>query len=224
MQRSRLEKCRLPSYLLTERPKFAIITSAGEKMEKIKIAQTVLVEGKYDKIKLESIIDAPIVVAGGFSIFNNEEIIALLRRIVEKNGLIILTDSDPAGFFLRNKLKGMLPKSEKILHLYIPTEKGKEKRKKEYSKAGLLGVEGIDADTLREIFRKYADTDGSVRKCGEITKVFFYETGLSGGEGSAQKRDNLAQSLDLPRGMSANALLEAINMLGLTKEDITSSL
>lgn len=224
MKRSRSEKCRLPSYLLTERPKFAIITSAGEKMEKIKIAQTVLVEGKYDKIKLESIIDAPIVVAGGFSIFNNEEKIALLRRIVEKNGLIILTDSDPAGFFLRNKLKGMLPKSEKIIHLYIPTEKGKEKRKKEYSKAGLLGVEGIDADTLREIFRKYADTDGSVRKCGEITKAFFYETGLSGGEGSAQKRDNLAQSLDLPRGMSANALLEAINMLGLTKEDITRAL
>ena len=100
-------------------------------MEKMRIAQTILVEGKYDKIKLESILDANIITAGGFSLFNNEEKMALLKRITEKNGLIILTDSDPAGFVLRNKLKGLLPKSEKILHIYIPTENGKEKRKKE---------------------------------------------------------------------------------------------
>lgn len=193
-------------------------------MERIKIAQTVLVEGKYDKIKLESILDASIITAGGFSIFNNEEKIALLRRLAEKNGLIILTDSDPAGFFLRNKLKGMLPKSEKIIHLYIPTEKGKEKRKKERSKAGLLGVEGINADTLRSIFMKYAVNANDTEKSAPITKAFFYEMGLSGGTGSAEKRDILAKKLQLPQGMSANALLEAINMLGVSREDITIEL
>lgn len=193
-------------------------------MEKIKIAQTILVEGKYDKIKLESILDANIITTGGFSVFNNEEKMALIRRIAEKSGLIIMTDSDPAGFFLRNKLKGMLPKSEKILHIYIPTEKGKEKRKKEYSKAGLLGVEGIDADKLRELFSKYAVVNNIQENKEKLTKAYLYEVGLSGKEGSTEKRDEVAVSLGLPRGMSANAFLDAINILGLGKEDIASLL
>lgn len=193
-------------------------------MEKIKIAQTILVEGKYDKIKLESILDANIITTGGFSVFNNEEKMALIRRVAEKSGLIIMTDSDPAGFFLRNKLKGMLPKSEKILHIYIPTEKGKEKRKKEYSKAGLLGVEGIDADKLRELFSKYAVVNNIQENKEKLTKAYLYEVGLSGKEGSTEKRDAVAVSLGLPRGMSANAFLDAINILGLGKEDIASLL
>lgn len=193
-------------------------------MEKIKIMQTVLVEGKYDKIKLESILDANIITTGGFSLFNNEEKIALIRRIAEKSGLIILTDSDPAGFVLRNKLKGMLPKSDNIIHLYIPAEKGKEKRKKEYSKAGLLGVEGIDADKLREIFSKYIVVNNKQQNRNLITKSYLYEIGLSGQGNSSKKRDAVADLLGLPCGMSPNAFLEAINILGVSKEELNIDL
>lgn len=191
-------------------------------MEKIKIAQTVIVEGKYDKIKLESIIDANILTTSGFSIFNNEEKISLFRKITEKNGIIILTDSDPAGFLLRNKLKGMLPKSDKIIHLYIPSEKGKEKRKKESSKAGLLGVEGIDADILRNIFEKYKSVKNGNNTCccEKYTKAYFYEIGLSGKEGSNEKRDKISKALGLPAGMTANAFLEAIELLRVRKEEL----
>ncbi len=193
-------------------------------MEKMKISQIILVEGKYDKIKLESILDANIITTGGFSVFNNEEKIALIRRIAEVNGLIILTDSDPAGFVLRNKLKGMLPKSDRIIHMYIPTQKGKEKRKKEYSKAGLLGVEGIDADKLRELFSKYSSVNNAQEKKEKITKSYLYEIGLSGRANSTEKRDKVAETLDMPKGMSTNAFLEAINMLGVSKEEITIDL
>ncbi len=190
-------------------------------MEKIKIAQTVIVEGKYDKIKLESIIDANILTTSGFSIFNNEEKISLFRKIAEKNGIIILTDSDPAGFFLRNKLKGMLPKSDRIIHLYIPSEKGKEKRKKESSKAGLLGVEGIQADTLRSIFEKYKSCESSENTQREkYTKAYFYEMGLSGKAESSEKRDKVSKALGLPTGMTANAFLEAIELLKVRKEEL----
>lgn len=190
-------------------------------MEKIKIDQTIIVEGKYDKIKLESILDAKILTTSGFSVFNNEEKIALFRKIAEKNGIIILTDSDPAGFFLRNKLKGMLPKSDKIIHLYIPSEKGKEKRKKEASKAGLLGVEGIEAEVLRNIFEKYKSVKvGDNTQQEKYTKAYFYEIGLSGKEGSNEKRDKIGKILGLPSGMSANAFLEAIELLGIDKEEL----
>lgn len=193
-------------------------------MEKIKIKQTVLVEGKYDKIKLESILCANIITAGGFSIFNNEEKIALIRRIAEKDGLIILTDSDPAGFVLRNKLKGMLPKNDNIINLYIPAEKGKERRKKEYSKAGLLGVEGMSADKLREIFSKYVVVNNEQQNKKLITKAYLYEIGLSGRGNSSEKRNAVARSLGLPCGMSPNAFLEAINILGVTEAELNIDL
>ena len=193
-------------------------------MEKIKIKQTVLVEGKYDKIKLESILCANIITAGGFSIFNNEEKIALIRRIAEKDGLIILTDSDPAGFVLRNKLKGMLPKNGNIINLYIPAEKGKERRKKEYSKAGLLGVEGMSADKLREIFSKYVVVNNEQQNKKLITKAYLYEIGLSGRGNSSEKRDAVARILGLPSGMSPNAFLEAINILGVAEEELNIDL
>ena len=196
-------------------------------MEKLKISQTILVEGKYDKIKLESILDANIITTGGFSIFNNDEKMMLIKRIAEKNGLIILTDSDPAGFVLRNKIKGMLSPNDNILHIYIPTEKGKEKRKKEYSKAGLLGVEGIDADKLKELFSKYTVNDKNVEAEGKkdtVTKACLYELGQSGKDGSSEKREFVAEKVGLPKGMSANAFLEAINILGIKKNDIASLL
>ena len=196
-------------------------------MEKLKISQTILVEGKYDKIKLESILDANIITTGGFSIFNNDEKMMLIKRIAEKNGLIILTDSDPAGFVLRNKIKGMLSPNDNILHIYIPTEKGKEKRKKEYSKAGLLGVEGIDAEKLKELFSKYTVNDKNEEAEGKkdtVTKACLYELGLSGKDGSSEKREFVAEKFGLPKGMSANAFLEAINILGIKKNDIASLL
>ncbi len=193
-------------------------------MDKIKIKQTVIVEGKYDKIKLENIISANIITTSGFSIFNNEEKIALLRKLSEKNGIIILTDSDPAGFFLRNKLKGMLPKSGNVIHLYIPTEKGKEKRKKEYSKAGLLGVEGIETEKLREIFKKYENCADNISENGNtVNKAYLYDIGLSGKEGSSEKRDAAAVKLGLPRGMSSNAFLEALGMLGIGKDELSAT-
>ncbi len=191
-------------------------------MEKIKIKKTVLVEGKYDKIKLESIIDGNIITTDGFSLFNNDEKIELIRKIAEKNGIIVLTDSDPAGFVLRNKLKGMLPKKN-VIHLYIPTEKGKEKRKKTYSKAGLLGVEGMDAEILREMFVKYESSD-LIPKKSEVTKADLYEIGLSGKDGSNEKREKAAVRLGLPKGMSANAFLEAVNMLGISREELNIEL
>lgn len=196
-------------------------------MEKLKISQTILVEGKYDKIKLESILDANIITTGGFSIFNNDEKMMLIKRIAEKNGLIILTDSDPAGFVLRNKIKGMLSPNDNIIHIYIPTEKGKEKRKKEYSKAGLLGVEGIDAEKLKELFSKYTVSDKTEEAEGKkdtVTKACLYELGLSGKDGSSEKREFVAEKFGLPKGMSANAFLEAINILGIKKNDIASLL
>ena len=193
----------------------------------IKVKEAIICEGKYDKIKLESILDANIITTGGFSIFNNDEKMMLIKRIAEKNGLIILTDSDPAGFVLRNKIKGMLSPNDNILHIYIPTEKGKEKRKKEYSKAGLLGVEGIDAEKLKELFSKYTVNDKNEEAEGKkdkVTKACLYELGLSGKDGSSEKREFVAEKFGLPKGMSANAFLEAINIVGIKKNDIASLL
>ena len=116
--------------------------------EKLKIKQAILVEGKYDKIKLQQFVDAPIFTTDGFSVFSSGQKAKLLRRLALSDGLIILTDSDPAGFVIRNKLRGMLPK-EKVVHVYAPQISGKEKRKKAPSKAGFLGVEGLSVETLR---------------------------------------------------------------------------
>ncbi len=195
-------------------------------MEKIRIKETVIVEGKYDKIKLASVIDAHIIPVGGFSLFNNGEKMALIRKLSEKGGIIILTDSDPAGFVIRNKLKGMLPEDADVKHLYVPAEKGKEKRKKEESKAGLLGVEGIESERLRKIFSAYAAKESENKNVNDdytaITKAQLYAMGLSGGEGSREKRDALCKVFDLPAGMSANAFLEALTILRIRKEELES--
>ncbi len=182
--------------------------------EKIRIALPVVVEGKYDKIKLDSLLDAKIITTGGFGIFNSEEKKALIKTLC-KNGVILLCDSDGAGKVIRSYIKSFLP-PEKVINLYIPKISGKEKRKREGSKEGTLGVEGVDADILRNLFKKYEDAAKVTRT--PIAKKDFYLYGLSGGENSAQMRDAVAKLYGLPSGMSANALLDALNIISSLDE------
>ncbi len=193
-------------------------------MEKIKISSAILCEGKYDKIKLSSLIDGTIITADGFSIFNNSEKRELLRRICMTKGLIIMTDSDKAGFFIRSKLAGMLP-PDKVKNVYIPEIAGKEKRKNKPSKDGLLGVEGIDAATLREILLRAGVCDDSRTQIAPpIKKSELFSLGLSGGKDSASLRKKLCEALSLPSGLTANALLSACEMLGISLEDVEREL
>lgn len=181
-------------------------------MEKLKISIPIAVEGKYDKIKLSSIIDGQIITTDGFGVFASDEKKMLIRRLAEPRGIIVLTDSDGAGLVIRNYFRSILPK-DKLINLYTPQVEGKEKRKKAPSKAGFLGVEGIEAEVLRKLFEPYAG-DMTERRAGEeVTKADFYTDNLSGGEGSAERRKRLCRLLDLPDNMSANALLAAVNLL-----------
>ena len=186
--------------------------------EKLKLTRAVLVEGRYDKIALENLLDATILTTEGFGIFKNTEKKALLRRIAQTRGIIVLMDSDGGGRQIRAYLTGLLPKNG-VSHLYIPPVEGKEKRKAHRSRAGLLGVEGTDADTLRRLFAPYAATDvdggtGSVAVPATYTKADLFDRGLLGGEGSAARRRALESRLGLPE-MPSNALLDAINLLGI---------
>ena len=178
-------------------------------IEKIKIRQAVIVEGKYDKIKLENIISANIITTDGFKIYNNAEKRALIKSLAEKTGIIIFTDSDAAGSRLRGFIKSFTAGAN-IINIYAPAIPGKEKRKRAPSKENILGVEGTDNKIIRELFAKF-DAPGcsGARK---ISKLDFYNDGLSGGADSAKKREYLCGELNLP-GMSANALLEAVNIL-----------
>lgn len=185
-------------------------------MEKLSVSRPIIVEGKYDKIKLDSLLSAHIISTDGFGIFKKTEKAVLLRRLAEKEGVIILTDADGGGRQIRSYLSEILPK-EKVIHLYIPAVAGKEKRKAKAGRAGLLGVEGMDADTLRQIFLPFAD-GAAERKRGGVTKQDFYRDGLSGGDGAKGKRAALSVALGLPPDMTANALLDAINLL-YTKEE-----
>ncbi len=194
--------------------------------EKLKIDLPIAVEGKYDKIKLASIIDANIITTGGFGIFSSDEKKLLIRRLAEPRGIIVLTDSDGAGLVIRNYFRSILP-PDKLIHLYIPQISGREKRKRQPSRAGILGVEGIDAGMLRKILEPFAvggdrdndeasaNTDSvnadSTRR--EVTKADFYSDRLSGGESSASRRAALCRLLGLPDNMSSNALLAAVNLL-----------
>ncbi len=182
-------------------------------MEKKTIKYPVIVEGKYDKIKLSSIFNANIIITDGFGIFSNKEKTALIRQIANKDKVIILTDSDGAGLVIRNHFNSVLSPS-KVINLYIPQVCGKEKRKDKSSKEGFLGVEGINSDLLRNLFSPYL-TDSKIEftQKGNISKSDFFELGLSGGEQSKQKRTLLAKKLSLPQNISANAMLCAINIL-----------
>ena len=187
-------------------------------MEKPFIPYPIIVEGKYDKIKLDSIFDADVFTTEGFGVFRREDKAAFFRKLAEKHPLIILTDSDGAGIVIRRFFLSCLPK-ERQIHLYTPAIDGKERRKSAPSKAGKLGVEGVDAVILRNLLAPYVSERNTPcgeqeRKArGELTKADFYALGLSGGEGSAEKRRALAVRLGFPTDISSGALLTAINLL-----------
>ena len=180
-----------------------------------KLKQAVVVEGRYDVNALRQIIDAPVFQTRGFGIFSDREQLALLRAAARRRGLVVLTDSDGAGFVIRNYLKGALA-GENILHAYIPDIYGKEKRKAQAGKEGKLGVEGMRPEVLVQALRDAgAEIDGTARRaCSEpVTKADLYALGLSGGADSAARRKALQRQLGLPEHMSANALLQALNLL-----------
>lgn len=185
---------------------------------KPKIKEVIVVEGRYDKNALMQAVDAAVVETGGFGIFNDKEKLAFLRRLAEKDGIVLLTDPDGAGFVIRSYLKGALPK-EKIKQAYIPDVFGKEKRKKTGGKEGKLGVEGMSPEILLAALRRAGATfDGeeAPRKAA-ITKADLLDKGLIG-PGSVKKRAELLRKLELPSRMTANAMWEAMNLL-MTRED-----
>lgn len=189
-------------------------------MEKIKLSRPVLCEGKYDKIKLSAVIDGQILTTDGFSVFHNRDKQALLRRLCETRGLIIITDSDRAGFFIRQKLRGMLPDRGNITQLYIPQIKGREKRKTEASKDGLLGVEGMKPELLRELLLRAGLENEDSLPPPPVSKAVLYEMGLSGGQDSTEKRKKVCRALELPENLASNAkaLAEACSLLRIDEE------
>ena len=180
----------------------------------ISVKEAIIVEGRYDKIKLSGIVDAPIIETNGFRVFSDKEKQALIRDIAAKRGILVLTDSDGAGFVIRNFLRGAVPK-EQIKHCYIPQIEGKERRKPQKSKEGLLGVEGVTDEIIIDAIRKSGATilGEEQKQRQEITKADLFELGLTGGENSAQKRQALLKKLNMPTYLSTNALLTALNCL-----------
>lgn len=182
----------------------------------IHLEQVVVVEGKYDKIKLCNFLEAEIVTTEGFRIFKDKEKLSMLRKMAEKRGIIILTDSDSAGFMIRNHLLGGIDNSL-ITNVYIPEIKGKERRKSAPSKQGLLGVEGVTEEVILKAFEKagvsVSGEQASPKSSDKITKTDLFTLGLSGGEGSAAKREELLRHLDLPTGLSPSQMLMALNSL-----------
>ena len=189
----------------------------------IHLKQAVVVEGRYDKAKLSSILDAVIIETGGFRIFKDKEKMAMLREIARRQGLVILTDSDTAGFRIRRYLSGSIPK-EQIINAYIPDIFGKEKRKDKPSAEGKLGVEGIDKKRLLEAFGKAGIlAEEAPEKTDLITKLDLYELGLSGGADSKNRRKALQKKLGLPELLSAASLLEVLNTM-MTREELLKML
>ena len=188
----------------------------------VKIKEAILVEGRYDKNTLSQIVDAPILETGGFGIFKDKKQMALLRQVAEKRGLIVFTDADGAGFVIRNHVKSAIP-GKFLKHAYTPDIFGKERRKDKAGKEGKLGVEGMKPEIILEALRKAGATiEGeAVPEHQSITKQDMMELGLSGGADASSKRLALLKKLDLPEHMSANALLQALNLL-YTLEELTT--
>lgn len=187
-------------------------------MERIRLRQAVVVEGKYDKIRLEAVVDALILTTDGFRIYKDRERRALLRSLAETRGLIVLTDSDSAGFRLRGHIAGIAGQGQ-ITHVYIPDVFGKERRKRAPSAEGKLGVEGMDPGVLREAFRRAGVLEDDVPpKRDPITRQDLYEDGLTGGRDSARLRRELYARLGLPARLSTAAMLELLNHM-LTREE-----
>ena len=186
----------------------------------VKIMEAIVVEGRYDKNTLSQIVDAPILETSGFGIFKDKKQMALLRRVAESRGLIVFTDSDGAGFVIRNHIKSAIP-GKYLKHAYIPDILGKERRKAAPGKEGKLGVEGMTREVILDALRKAGATiEGeSMEPAHQITKQDLMELGLSGGADASAKRLALLKKLNLPEHMSANAMLQALNLL-YTREEL----
>lgn len=193
-------------------------------MDKLKIPYPIIVEGKYDKQKLSLICEGLIIKTDGFGVFKASEKAALIRTLASKTPLIVLTDSDGGGRVIRSHVSSLVPK-DKLIQLYIPRIEGKEKRKSEPSKEGLIGVEGMETELLYGLLRPFSDKNGGeaaqrLKKIASnpLKKVDLYIDGLTGGENSALKRDEVAKKFGLPEGMSAGALLEALRAVASYEE------
>ena len=190
----------------------------------IKIDKPIIVEGKYDVIKLSRIVDALIIKTDGFGIFKDKEKQQLLRRLAGEKGIIVLTDSDSAGFLIRKFLKSSIPE-DRITHVYIPDVYGKEKRKTQAGKEGKLGVEGISEAILLEALKKAgvicSETDTEERRL--ITNIDLYEAGLMGRDNSKEKRVKLMKALALPERLSTSSLLKILNTF-VTFEEFTEKI
>ncbi len=189
----------------------------------IHLERAVIVEGKYDKIKLKNFLDAEIITTNGFGIFKNKEKVDMIRRIAETRGIIILTDSDSAGFVIRGHLTGVIDPKH-IINVFVPEIKGKEKRKTENSAQGLLGVEGLSEEIIVEALKKAGvgiDGNNTATPKEKITHTDLFNLGLSGGTDAKLKRKQLTDRLRLPSGMSTNQLLTALNSL-YSREELYS--
>lgn len=187
-------------------------------MEKIK--EVIVVEGRYDKNTLSQVVDAVIIETGGFGIFNDREKRSLLKKLAESRGLIIMTDSDAAGFMIRNHLKGCIA-PELVKHAYIPDIYGKERRKSAPSREGKLGVEGMKPQVIVEALKRAGATfesGSSAADKARISKADLYKKGLSGGENSAALRKKLLKMLELPEHLTAQGLLDVLNAT-MSRED-----
>jgi ribonuclease M5 len=187
-------------------------------MEKLKIPYPIVVEGKYDRMKLLAVCEGLIIKTDGFGVFKKQEKAALIRALAQKSPIIVLTDSDGGGKVIRSHVSALVPK-DRLIQLYIPRIEGKEKRKSEPSKEGTLGVEGMENGLLYDLLRPFSDTENTdaAKKLAEIannplSKTDFFIDGLTGGENSTQKRDEIAKKFNLPTGMTSNALLEALKV------------
>lgn len=187
----------------------------------LRIREAIVVEGRYDKNTLAQIVDAPILETKGFGLFKDPKQLELLRSVAKKRGLIVLTDSDGAGFVIRNHIKSAIP-AKYLKHAYIPDVAGKEKRKAAPGKEGKLGVEGMSPEVLLAALKNAGATiegETAARGNDQITKQDFVEFGLSGGPNASERRKRLQNRLHLPEHMSANALLQALNLL-LSREEL----
>ena len=187
----------------------------------IRIREVIVVEGRYDKAALQNAVDAVIVDTAGFGIFSDREKLALLRRLAQVRGLVVLTDSDSGGFLIRNYLKGAIGNGQ-VKHAYIPDIPGRERRKKSPSREGKLGVEGMRPEVLEQALRRAGATiEGEEQdaKPPVMTKAEFYALGLTGRPDSARRRQAVKKALDLPERLTVNGLLDVVNAL-CTREEL----
>ncbi|MBE6720279.1 MAG: DUF4093 domain-containing protein [Ruminococcaceae bacterium] len=187
-------------------------------MEKIKLTEAVIVEGRYDKIKVSNLLDAFIIETNGFGIFKDKEKLKFIKKLAAERGIVIMTDSDHAGFMIRNHLLSAIPK-EQIKNVYIPDIYGKEKRKAAPSKEGKLGVEGMKSEVLLEALKKAGVTCTLAENNDPLTTADLFELGLSGTQNAKENRKKLMQKLDLPEFLSTSALLSCLNNI-MTKEEL----